>query len=244
MELNELNPLTIRSNIANMSHVDRHVYLTTIFNDKHIFGSHYVEWTMRRINKVLELYGVDYFKGKHILELGGGIGNIGGFFAELGSDVLALESRSLSVSIAQLKNRNLKNYRCEQFNLENDFSQYGKFDMIINFGLIYHLKNVESHLVCCTKIANNILLEGTVCDSTDPSEVILVDDPEGDDEAFERKGSRPSPYLIERVFEQSGFKTTRCFTKDLNAYAFTYDWEHKNDKSLLATRRRFWDFRK
>ena len=37
--------------------------------------------------------GFDFFKGKKILELGAGHGDIGAFFAELGADVLCLDGR-------------------------------------------------------------------------------------------------------------------------------------------------------
>ena len=60
---------------------------------KHHFAGHYDKWRLVRINKVLELFGVDYFKGKKILELGAGHGDMGAFFCELGANVLCLEGR-------------------------------------------------------------------------------------------------------------------------------------------------------
>ena len=194
--LQKLKHLMIKSQISTMSPIERHIYLNTVFDDTNIFHPQYLEWTMKRINKILELYGLDFFKNKRILELGGGIGDIGGFFAELGAEVLSLEGRLMNVVLAQLKNSRIKNYKCRQFNLENDFSEFGKFDLIINFGLVYHLKNVEKHLNCCAKMADNILLETVVCDSTDSSKIILVDDPEGNDEALDGTGSRPGPYYM------------------------------------------------
>lgn len=70
-KLQDVKNLMIKSQTAIMSPVERHIYLNTIF-DENIFGSHYLKWTMKRINKVIELYGLDFFKNKRILELGGG----------------------------------------------------------------------------------------------------------------------------------------------------------------------------
>ena len=70
-KLQDLKNLMIKSQTALMSPVERHIYFNTIFDDTNIFGSHYLKWTMKRINKVIELYGLDFFKNKRILELGG-----------------------------------------------------------------------------------------------------------------------------------------------------------------------------
>lgn len=57
---------------AIMSPVERHIYFNTVFADETgTLGDNYFKWTMKRINKVLELYGLDFFKNKRILELGG-----------------------------------------------------------------------------------------------------------------------------------------------------------------------------
>ena len=69
--LQDVKNLMIKSQTAIMSPVERHIYFNTIFDDTNIFGSHYLKWTMKRINKVIELYGLDFFKNKRILELGG-----------------------------------------------------------------------------------------------------------------------------------------------------------------------------
>ena len=94
-------------------------------------------------------------------------------------------------------------------------------------------------------MSDEILLEGGVCDSTDPSKIILVNDPpEGSDSSFDGVGSRPGPYFIERIFENNNFKVIRCFSKDLNSGHYVYDWEHKNDNSIFTDKRRFWNFKR
>ena len=58
------------------------------------------------------MYGIDYFKNKNVLELGGGHGEIGAFFAELGANVLCLDGREQNVNFANLKHRKLNNFKC------------------------------------------------------------------------------------------------------------------------------------
>ena len=150
-----------------LSPIDRYILLSSIEKKQAgLFHRSYETWRVKRLNKILEVFGIDYFKDKTILELGSGHGDIGAFFAELGAKVLCLDGRIQNVNFPRLKHRNVRNLRCEHFNLENDFSQFGRFALIINFGLLYHLKNVDAHLKCCFDVADDILLESVVCDST------------------------------------------------------------------------------
>ena len=189
-------------------------------------------------------YGVDFFNGKRILEVGGGHGDIGAFFADLGSDVLCLDGRLQNVNFAKLKHWKIPHIRFEQFNLERDFSCFGTFELLINFGLVYHLRNVEAHLKICFATADDIVIESVVCDSTDPHKITFRDErPEIDEEALEGTGSRPSPFYIERLANENGFEFTRYFTADLNfGKQFCYDWKHNNDDTPNDNfiNRRFW----
>ncbi len=214
--------------------IERHVFISNVYNRVGLFDPSYEEWRIKRINKILEVYGIDYFKNKNVLELGGGHGEIGAFFAELGANVLCLDGREQNVIFANLKHRKVDNFKCLQFNLENNFTEFGRFDLIINFGLIYHLRNVDEHLNCCFKMSDDIFLETVVCDSTDPYKIFYVKENETvDEEALEGIGSRPSPFYIERIANENNFEANRYFTADLNVrHLYVYDWVHKNDDRL------------
>jgi 2-polyprenyl-3-methyl-5-hydroxy-6-metoxy-1,4-benzoquinol methylase len=238
-----------------LSPIDRHIACSYMMNRGGLFHDAYINWRIRRCTKILEIYGINYFRGKKVLEVGAGHGDLGAFFADLGADVLCLDGRVQNVIFGSLKYRKLANIRFEQHNLEEDFSSFGRFDLIINLGLIYHLRNVDSHLKCCFSVADDIVLETIVCDSTDPYKIFYCKERrEIDEESLEGVGSRPSPMYIERIAEENGFKIFRYFTSDLNSgqetpdgYQFRYDWEHKNDDSFNnhfngPDLRRFWRF--
>ena len=230
-----------------LSPIDRHLVLATMKRTDGLFHPSYDEWRVTRINKLLDLYGVDYFSEKAILEVGGGHGDIGAFLADLGASVLCLEGRRENVHYARLKHRSIESFRCLQFDLENDFSQFGKFDLIINFGLLYHLRNVDEHLKCCFGMSDDILLETVVCDSTDPHTILVVDeDSKVNEESLSGTGSRPSPFYIERIADENDFEAIRYFNADLNVGVdFLYDWEHRNDNALGGWKlRRFWRLRR
>lgn len=208
----------------------------------------YKEWSVKRCSKVLEIYGVDYFKDKRILDLGSGHGEIGAFFAELGAKVLCIDGRIQNINFAKLKHRNVANLQFSQFNLEADFSEFGKFDVTINFGLLYHLKNVDAHLKCCFATSDDIILETCVCDSINPYKIFFLDEPTDILEAaLEGPSGLPSPFSIERLAEDNNFEPIRFFTADLNlGNELCYDWKHENDDRLGEEERlrRFWRLKK
>ena len=228
------------------SPIDRHILLSYALSNEGLFHFSYDDWKVKRINKILELYDVDWFKGKRVLELGGGHGDIGAFLAELGADVLTLDGRRKNVNFAKLKHRSIDSYKCIQFNLENEFSEFGEFDLTINFGLLYHLKNVDEHLNCCFSNSREILFETVVCNSRDPEKIIFYEeDVNIDEEALGGTGCRPSPFYVERVAEKNNFEVIRHFSPDLNSGdLFKYDWDHEKDKKLGDDfkLRRFWRF--
>jgi SAM-dependent methyltransferase len=231
---------------ARMGPIDRHVLLNAVGSRAGLFHESYDDWRVVRINKILELYGVDFFPGKRILELGAGHGDIGAFFAELGAQVVCLDGRIQNVNLARLKHRDVPGIEFRRQDLETDFTGAGRFDLVIDMGLLYHVPNVAEHLGWALSMADEIVLETSVCDSTDPHLVLLeAEDSRVDEEALGGTGSRPSPFFVERLARESGFEIVRCFTADLNAGPqFRYDWAHRNDGGSPKdmSLRRFWRF--
>jgi hypothetical protein len=52
--------------------IDRHILLSYSFSNEGLFHPSYEDWRVKRINKILELFDIDWFMGKRVLELGGG----------------------------------------------------------------------------------------------------------------------------------------------------------------------------
>lgn len=229
-----------------LSPVDRAIAAIAAQRSDGLFHHSYRHWRAIRITKILEIYGFDHFAGRKVLELGAGHGDIGAALAELGADVLCLDGRIENINYGRLKFRNLPNFRLEYCNLDGDFSHSGEFDLIINFGLLYHLEDLEGHLKRCFAMANDMVIETVVCDSTDPYKVIMVcENSDVNEEALGEKGSRPSPFYIERIAKENGFEVDRYFTSDLNSSAFIYDWEHRDDNRDGGwDLRRFWRMRR
>ena len=209
----------------------------------------YGELRTRRISKILEIFGTD-FKGQKILELGGGTGEMGAFFASLGADVVSAEYQQQNRDFANIKYGSIKNFKSIFFDAEKKFTSLGRFDLIICTSFLEVIQDLDNVIKNMVQMTDNVILETQVSDSIDPLFIRYVERGNTTDTCVVGKlGSQPSPAYIERVFIEHGWTFDRHFTKDLDTKVFDFSWEHKNDgaeDSYPGPRalRRFWHFKK
>jgi hypothetical protein len=232
---------------ATLAPVDRYLALERINRVDSLFGQVYDYWLPVRLDKIMSILGgPEYFKGKRVLELGAGHCDIGAFFAELGAEVLCLEGRTENVVFARVKHRNVSNLRIDQFDLEKDFSEFGHFDVLINFALLMHLQGIEAHLQSCFTVADNVILETIVADSSDPEFIEYFNENAASaGNSVHGFGAKVSPAYIEQRARNAGFDVHRHFDGSLNVGNYLYDWKPENTNADTRGRwwlRRFWYF--
>ena len=66
----------------------------SLYEENEVFGGWFNHWRKVRVKKIEDVLGQDWFKGKKILELGAGFGNVGLYFKSLGADVTMSDARS------------------------------------------------------------------------------------------------------------------------------------------------------
>lgn len=210
------------------------------------FDRHYVVWRMRRLRKAIQLQGID-FTGKRVLELGGGHGDMGAFFAELGAEVISAEGRAMNCHFANLKYRHLPTFKSVQRDLEKPFGDLGRFDLAFSFGSLEVIWNAADYIKSCCEVSDTVLFETFVIDSIDPFAAETWHGENGssvgttEDHSLSGRAIAPSPAHIERLFSENGFRAERFFDADINALPHCYDWEHGDQRADIA-RRRFWRF--
>ena len=125
-----------------------------------------------------------------------------------------------------------------RLDLENSWPEIGKFDVILHFGVLYHLNNWELSLRESIKHSRLIFLETEVSDFKKDTNIVVHE--KGYDQAFSGIGSRPSAKAIERVIASAGAKFIRHDSEMLNSTLHTYDWKASDTKSWKHGLRRFW----
>ena len=200
-----------------------------------MFENHYNNWRISRMNGVKKYISPEYFKSKTLLELGCGYADIGNMFYELGSIVTSSDARKEHLDVAQNKYPYINTLLIDCDN--NDIKD--KYDIILHWGLLYHLKEIEIHLEKVSQKCDVLLLETEVSDSDDAKFYESTNE-NGYDQAFNTNGIRPSPNYIENVLEKNGFQFKLIKDPILNSDFHCYDWDIRNSKSWTHGLRRFW----
>jgi SAM-dependent methyltransferase len=209
-----------------------------------LFQGTYVEWRKTRIRKIEKIFGKDFFENKSILELGCGYGHIGKYFQEtLKSKVTFCEGKEFFIDEIKRNNSDSEVITLDQ---DKPWDLNRKFDIVIHWGVLYHLDNWQQDLICAMKHSDLIFLESEVCDSDDENYEFKLDDHNGYDQALNKKATRPSASFIEKIIVQNDFSFERYDDADINHSKHRYDWVVKNKTENLNDygKRRFWVVKK
>jgi 2-polyprenyl-3-methyl-5-hydroxy-6-metoxy-1,4-benzoquinol methylase len=189
------------------------------------FGGIYNEWRIKRVKKLEQTFGSEWFNGKKILELGCGYGNIGTYFQNLGSDVTFADSRKECLAGTRKRNPTAKILLLDQ---DTNWSVPEKYDLIIHFGVLCHLENWQQDLSNTIKNANYVALESAINKFVNDVSFKIeythyIHEYHG---PFNETGSLPSVSLIEKQIGLNQF--TRYDDAQLNltsSEGFFYDAE-------------------
>lgn len=204
-------------------------------------GNHYNLWRKNRLNKLYEILGGrDWFKDKLILELAAGHGHVGRELQELGAIVVFSDGSEENVE--EIKKRCKENTEIFFIDQDEPWNLNRKFDLVIHWGVLYHLDNWEQDLKTALEHASLLCLETEVCDSDDPAHELKVPE-HWYDGAKHGIGSRPSPAKIEKFLFEHNKKFVRYDDSSLNAHYHHYDWPIQNTKEAPGGQRRFWFIR-
>jgi hypothetical protein len=197
-------------------------------------------WQQNRIDFIISKYSKDFFAGKKILELGAYNGYIGAYFNTLGAEVHCLEGRVENV-VNILNDYPNITASCE--NLDTPNWNWGKYDIIINFGLYYHLEKYhKEHLNNCIDNCDLMFFETVVYDSYESELYFRAES--GDDQSLSSVGGNPSTSYVENIFKEKNVQYKKYTDPFLNNHEHKYDWPDSGGKIFNQFHRRFWIVKK
>lgn len=195
---------------------------------KPIFAAgHYREANLSRLANLFAHVDVESWRGMKVLEVGAGLGYLGDAFAALGFDVTSTDGRPEHVAAMKTRGR-------ESFLLDLDHTgvdQVGEFELVLAFGVLYHLARPEEFLRSCGKTARVLLLETAVSDRREPviDWVSEASGWRGQDQAVSGRGCRPSPAWVEATCHDAGFGIVRDISSPVgNWRSGTFGWEPRD----------------
>lgn len=142
--------------------------------------------------------------GKTLIDTGCGIGHFSDFLAKEGCQTFCVDGRE--ENIRQLRNVYPK-LNAEVVDLEtSQILNYGKFDIVFCYGLLYHLADPFGFIKNAFKICNEMMLiETCITDSEFPVLRLLSEPKLNPTQAVSGMGCRPSPSYIVNCLKLAGF---------------------------------------
>lgn len=207
--------------------------------------SHYTDWNKKRIATILDYYGVDFFKGKKVLEVGCGWADMGAYFHSIGADVTVSDAREEHINVIKERHPELKAFVVDSEDTEWKYPEE-KYDIIIHFGVLYHLANPDESIKLVSEHCDTLIIETLVFDSDDP-EKILFRDEETDwtkgawGMAHSGTGNITSYAWVENQLEKNGMEVTRIPKPAMcDSGAHKYSWKRENKGAFRPAQRAMW----
>jgi hypothetical protein len=158
----------------------------------------------------------------------------------LGAEVHCLEGRIENV--INIKN-DYPNITAEVADLDSPDWNWGHYDIIINFGLYYHLEKFhKEHLQNCINNSDLMFFETVIYDSSEPE--IYFRNEVGDDQSLTSIGGTPSTSYVENILKEYNMQYKKYTDPFLNNFEHKYDWPDTGFKSFNQFHRRFWIIKK
>ena len=221
--------------------------LATRLAGKTVFESgHYRESELTRLLNLFTQVDVERWRGMTVLEVGAGLGHLGDVFVQLGFDVTSIDGREEYVE--RMKARGRKAFVVDLDRTGVD--EVGDFDLVLAFGVLYHLGECERFIRSCGRRASVLLLETVVNDSPEPviQRIEEAGGWRGRDQAVNRYGCRPSPSWIEETCRSAGFDVVRDISSPIaNWESAIFDWEPRGNGEWRrdgVNLRKMWVFEK
>jgi SAM-dependent methyltransferase len=183
----------------------------------------------------LESLGLPLAK-KSVLDVGCGVGHLAQFFIKQKCRVVCVDGRQQNIDSLRARYPGLEAHVA---NVESDLSSFGRFDIVLCYGLLYHLENPIAALRNMAAACNEfLLLETIICDHSLP--VLLLDDETKTySQGLRGLGCRPSPSYVVMCLDRLGIPFVYGPKTPPRHPDFQFDWrntlEWKRDGHLLRS---------
>lgn len=201
-----------------------------------MFNEVYNDWNHKRAKAIIDHYGYRFFYGKKVLDLGAGLGDIAASLSRLGADVTCVDVRQENLDIIAKKHPHLRTMKVD---LDYDWPFIrGQYDVVLSLGLLCHLRDCSAHIKNICSVAEHVILETEVLDSSDFNlRISIFEDKAVNDLSFHGEGSLVNTENIQNRLSEAGAKFKRADDPKMNSGPYRYNWQNSNAGRVFGNRR-------
>lgn len=165
--------------------------------------------------------------GKSILDAGCGVGRLSGFFLKKGCTLTALDGRAENIEAFKARHPGVAAHVAKVD--EQPLTRFGRFDIVLCYGLLYHLMDPYRALRNLSQVCGELLLLDTVvCDHRLPL-ARFDDEYLSATEAMHGLGLRPSPSAVAQLLSRAGFQFIYAPKEPPRHKDFQFEWRNNLD---------------
>lgn len=194
---------------------------------------YYRSLTQRRLEHLASL-GLPV-RGKSVLEVGAGVGELTSFFADRGCLVHATDAREENLEVLREAYRHMPQVRAWRMNADDPPGYVPRrYDIVFCYGLLYHLSAPDACLAYCAKTcAGQFILETVVDRGADESINPCQEDGVLVSQAYSGTGCRPTrAWVMARLREH--FEHVYTTLSQPAHREFPTDWRTPGDPAVLS----------
>ncbi|MDP1835919.1 MAG: class I SAM-dependent methyltransferase [Chlamydiales bacterium] len=200
------------------------------------FDGPYEQWREARVQAIEDFYGADFFKGKTLLEVGCGYGDVGAHFEKLGAIVTCSDAQSEYEAIIRARYPNV-DFKAADF--QGPWPLDDHYDIIIHMGVLNRMHNPSYTISQACQHCTHLILEADCINSFDPNAIQYRQLANHDFNGG--LGSFVSPAYVERCLNDFGFMRWMIPDGRCNSGYWYYDSPLTNTGSYnVPGYRRMW----
>lgn len=137
------------------------------------------------------------------LDVGCGVGHFSAYLSDMGFQVTAIDGRAENVEEARNRYSSIPFYTMDVE--DSIIKQLGVFDLVLCFGLLYHLENPFSAVRNLFAMTGKILLIESACAPSRLPVAVLLSEGSDEDQSLHRVAFYPSESCLAKLLYRAGF---------------------------------------
>jgi SAM-dependent methyltransferase len=166
------------------------------------------------------------------MDLGCGVGYFSSLLQEMGFQVTATDARAENIAEARSRFPDI-DFRVADAE-DSALVDLGTFDLVLCFGLLYHLENPFKAIRNLRALTGKVLLLESMAVDNDQPFLLLLDEPEGEDQSLRAVSFYPSEGAMIKMAYRAGFSYVYRFADLPNHEDFRADTGRSRARTVIA----------